>query len=46
MNTSFVSLGRGEESTAATMFRGGHIFLIPHVDDDNQLVDVLESEPG
>jgi CBS domain-containing protein len=42
MNTHFVALKVGEERAAVDIFAAGDIFLVPVVDDENRLVDILE----
>ncbi|SRR5258708_2783982 len=42
MNTNFVFVRVGEERVAVDIFAAGHVFLVPVVDDENRLVDVLE----
>src|SRR5260370_37033166 len=43
MNTNFVSVRTGEERKASSILAAGDVFLVPVVDSDNRLVDILES---
>jgi hypothetical protein len=43
MNLNFIGLSPGETHRAAELFAVNHIFLIPVVEQNNQLVDVLKA---
>jgi CBS domain-containing protein len=45
MNTNFIALDPDRRSEAESIFEREHIFLIPVVDEDGRLLDLLKSYP-